>query len=459
MGNTGLVTTKATTLDTVYKTLKPYPLKTAEELAAFYQDDLNAIRGGDKIKRLTLRLRRERGDGLFFKACLMGHSGVGKSTELSRLAQNVASEFEVVRFSAVESLDPESFHPLDILILMMSDLVDAADRLQLQPSEKLLEKVLNWFATEATETNTVKNREAETSAGAGWKGVIPLFATLKTDIKYASTRSTKITEYRVSYLRELLMLCNNLLDDCANKLEQQYQKSWLFIGEDFDRAGITNERLQSLFVTYAHLFQGLRTHLIFNIPISLYYSPSARNLPFRSENSFVLPDTPVFHQNHTVNEQGRQAVKNVLKARMDLALFESDDVLERVIVSSGGNIRDLFTLVNYASDTALLKDLNRIHADDVDTAVVNLRTQYERRLGSNPFDPEPVDYEQKASRLCDIYNGIEVAQMTDPVMYSLLNARAVQEFNGQRWFGVHPLVVDLLKRQGLLEPSVPGGTR
>jgi hypothetical protein len=34
----------------------------------------------------------------------------------------------------------------------------------------------------------------------------------------------------------------------------------------------------------------------------------------------------------------------------------------------------------------------------------------------------------------------------------------VQEFNGQRWFGVHPLVVvDILAAQEQLTPSVTGG--
>jgi len=40
-------------------------------------------------------------------------------------------------------------------------------------------------------------------------------------------------------------------------------------------------------------------------------------------------------------------------------------------------------------------------------------------------------------------------------MYSLRDC-AVQEFNGQRWFGIHPLVVDSLAAQGRLTPSTTG---
>ena len=54
--------------------------------------------------------------------------------------------------------------------------------------------------------------------------------------------------------------------------------------------------------------------------------------------------------------------------------------------------------------------------------------------------------------------------MPDPILHSLLNSRAVQEFNGERWFGVHPLVVDILIEQEMLKSppgggAVPGGTQ
>jgi len=47
-------------------------------------------------------------------------------------------------------------------------------------------------------------------------------------------------------------------------------------------------------------------------------------------------------------------------------------------------------------------------------------------------------------------------------IYFLLRSRAVLEFNGKGWFGVHPLVVDILADQGRIERDatgkVPGGS-
>lgn len=68
----------------------------------------------------------------------------------------------------------------------------------------------------------------------------------------------------------------------------------------------------------------------------------------------------------------------------------------------------------------------------------------------------------KADRLVAIDERRPDDDVPDPVRYSLRNARAVQEFNGERWFGVHPLVVDNFGAQGHLKApdggKVAGGT-
>ncbi|MBP0020288.1 MAG: hypothetical protein J7647_22385 [Cyanobacteria bacterium SBLK] len=106
-------TTRANSLEEIYLRLKPDPLTTQQELDAFYRKELNEVRGGDKIGRLKLDLERACKEGLFFKGCLMGHPGVGKSTELSRLIQKVKDKFSIIRFSIITDLNPSDFNPLD----------------------------------------------------------------------------------------------------------------------------------------------------------------------------------------------------------------------------------------------------------------------------------------------------------------------------------------------------------
>lgn len=465
--------TPATTLEDVYKTLQPQPLQTLEELNAFYRNSINAVRGGDKTERLQLGLTRASRDGIPFKACVMGHRGVGKSTELSRLIEQVKAQFQVIRFSAMTNLDPGSFRPLDVVLFMMAEVAErtaqpiAKGGAGKRPSDYRLQEIWDWFATKQKSREQASEMEASLEAGAGvqkdslWEQILGLFATLKAEMKFSATRKTEVVEYQITRLASLIEIANRLLDECNVALKASTGKEWLFIGEDFDRAGIPTPKIEDLFITYANIFQDLRAHLIFTLPISLYYSSSAPRLPFPSERSFVIPDTPMFSPDHSPYLKGQEAVEQVLKARMNLELFEPEQA-QRLIVASGGNLRDLFALVNYAADSALLRKATQINAEDSDAAIVNLRSDYERRLGQSPYDREEVTYNDKATLLVRIYSGEKDAQITNPVMYSLLDARAVQEFNGQRWFGIHPLVVDILAAQKRLTPSesgrVPGGT-
>jgi hypothetical protein len=461
--------TPATQLSEIYRTLQPGPLKTLEELRIFYAEGINAVRGGDKMQRLKLRLNRAYHDRIPFKACVMGHRGVGKSTEISRLLAQVAELFQPIRFSAVSVLDPGSFKPLDVLLVMMAEVAEqtakpiAEGGAGKRPSEARLREIWEWFATEKATRELATHAAVSLEGGAGakedslWGKVLGLFATLKGEIKFASTRKTEVVEYRLSRLDDLITVANRLLDECNGLLREATGKQWLLVGEDFDRAGIPNARIEELFITYANIFQELRSHLIFTLPISLYYSAKATRLPFASDCSFVIPDTSMFKPDHTPNPEGQLAVAGALQARMNLQLIEPAS-LNRLIVSSGGNLRDLFSLVNYAADGAAIRNATQINAADADAAIVNLRSDYERRLGQSPYDPEEISYGDKADLLQRIYAGDKVAQMTNPTLYALLNARSVQEFNGQRWFGVHPLVVDTLVAQKHLPTGAPGGS-
>jgi hypothetical protein len=464
--------TPAQSLQEVYLTLRSEPLTTEDELAAFYRAEMNAVRGGDKVQRLAKGLNQAHGI-THFKAFFMGHQGVGKSTELSRLSVQMASKFRVIRFSAIDNLDPNNFRSLDLVLTMMIDITERISQsveeggVGRTPSKARLQEIWDWFATEkdiyAYEVATALAVEG----GGGvkedslWNKVSSLFLQVKGSIKFAGNRKKEIIEYQINRLPSLLKIANHLLDDCNELLKEATGQEWLFIGEDFDKPGIPKDLIEDLFINRSNVFRELRCHMIFTLPLNLFYSSKATDLPFTLDRSFVLPDTPIFNQDHTANPAGRTAVADVLTARMSPNLFEKNQ-MESLIIASGGNLRDLFSLVNYATDTAELRGATKIADVDTETAVVNLRSAYQRRLGQSPYDVDTVKYADKAKKLLTIYNGDETAQIVDAVMYSLLSSKAVQEFNGKRWFGVHPLVVDILVSQKEIpkpkKGGVPGGT-
>ena len=459
-------TRPAENLDEIYYTVSTQPLITPEEFHAFYRSEVNDVRGGDKIGHMALGLQRSFG-GAFYRTFLMGHPGVGKSTEMTRLSEMVGKQYRILRFSAQKDLNAAGFQPFDVLLVMMIKLHEEMSKpvaeggLGHKPSAQLKTRIRDWFATE--KCTTTQDMATGIGGSAGVKpspvataisGLIGLFAEVKGEIKFTYDRKKEIVEYRLNTMATLLDLLNQYIDECNIALKNATQQEWLFIGEDFDKAGIPVPLIETLFISYANIFSELRTHLIFSIPVALAYSEKAAQLPLPR---IPIPDTPVFKQDHAISEAGRQAVRTVLEARVKPELFEVGQE-DRLIVASGGNLRDLFEMVGRAADNAALrKDSNgKISAADVMDAINEKRSDYVRRLGTGPFDVQIISYEEKSKLLLKIYHQEPGNDVPNPVLYSLLRARAVQEFNGTRWFGVHPLVVKTLEMQGILKTELGG---
>jgi hypothetical protein len=275
-------------------------------------------------------------------------------------------------------------------------------------------------------------------------------------MKYASDRNTQTIEYRLRRLPELVDHCNRLLDVCNQTLFDKTGKEWILVVEDLDKTGISPQQLQELFIQYGTVFQDLRVNMIFNIPVWLAYSPEANRLPFERH---MIHDTPVFGPKHAPHEEGRAAVQAVLEARVLPALF-AEGQMTRLIVASGGNLRDLFELARDAGEGASLRNppATIIGPEDATKAINRMRREYRMKLGQSPYDAEQIPYSKKSAKLRAVYDGTPDDDVPDPVLYSLLRGRAIQEFNGEGWYGVHPLVVDILKEQQHLKPQDPGGT-
>ena len=136
----------------------------------------------------------------------------------------------------------------------------------------------------------------------------------------------------------------------------------------------------------------------------------------------------------------------------------------RLIVTSSGNIRRLFSLTAAAARFAILRNASegRIGEADVNRAIADFKWQFQGALGTDSSDEVALTYEDKAKKLVAIYSQSPQAKIRDPHLNALLRAGAVQEFNGTWWFGVHPVVVDILHEQGYIprnaDGKLPGGT-
>src|SRR5438128_968921 len=88
----------ATNLDHLHLTLRPEPLMDPEEFRQYYRAQVNEVRGENTVARLSLKLQQAY-RALPFRAFLMGHPGVGKSTEITRLLERVKEQHVGVRLN------------------------------------------------------------------------------------------------------------------------------------------------------------------------------------------------------------------------------------------------------------------------------------------------------------------------------------------------------------------------
>ena len=214
-----------------------------------------------------------------------------------------------------------------------------------------------------------------------------------------------------------------------------------------------------MFFDYRPLFEQLKCHLLFVIPVGLAYTEDAEKMPFGPQRQFMIPDIAVSTSvDHLPDEKGVGALMDVIDRRVDPDLL--DKALARsMAIASGGNLRDLFDLLGRAGIAAEARKAARIERRDALESVQWLRSTYRFRLGeSDDGGPDSLSIQTKMDKLAAVYRGVPSAQIPDKTLYVLLRNRMVLQYNGNVWFGVHPLVVDLLKEAGSIRPDEAGGT-
>ena len=104
----------ATTLAEIAQTLVAEPLETIADQKTFYREEIQKQRGIDRIGRIRLGLQEAVAANRPYKAFVMGHPGVGKTTELWRLIQGMNGQFRPLYLSVTDELNPGTLRFYDV---------------------------------------------------------------------------------------------------------------------------------------------------------------------------------------------------------------------------------------------------------------------------------------------------------------------------------------------------------
>ncbi len=150
---------KATTLRDIKLSRDPRPL-TPPELPAFFVDTA-AARDPSSDRRIEIADELETDDPV--KVLLAGHSGCGKSTELTKFCSDRSDRFFAVPFS-IRSEATLSNVPIEqLLVLIVERVLSHAGSFADKLSSETLESVYKWF--DETFTKREDSRESKLEAG------------------------------------------------------------------------------------------------------------------------------------------------------------------------------------------------------------------------------------------------------------------------------------------------------
>jgi len=418
----------------IYKDLDLFPLVEAEDIAKFRVDY------GLEVK---VRLRREieasEKNGKFIFA---GHRGCGKSTLLKRLANEMADQHYVVFFSIADLIEMTAVTHTNILYAIALLMLSHAQKLGVNIAEDIRETVLGWNIT------TRKRTEGEETTGE-----------LGFEIEFLDVFTAKLQreksfrdELETTFIKKISDLVGKI-DRLAAAIQIKTQKPVIVIIDDLDKLDLP--LVEAIYRNNIKALFSPQIRIVFTIPVSAIQEPQVMGA-LNSEGvvrPHLFPVAKFFARGDRHNPEVEPIAKNlnvflkVLDKRIPEGLIEPQTA-RAMVLKSGGVMRELVRIARECCTECMVQieiepDREDIVIDQeiLNAALQNLRHDFTRQIGSSLYD-----------LLVEIYNTSEVEDSSNQGFVKLLHGLMVLEYeNASLWYGVHPIVVDLLKQKKLIE--------
>lgn len=374
-----------------------------------------------------------------------GHRGCGKSTELLRLkARLETAGYAVVYFEGSEDLDLNDVKYTDVILSLVRRITS-----EIELNEELLSDVLEWFAEtfyDREEWRDVqRSLEAEAALGAELPQSLPLVARLLArvtgQIKSGEQVKQAIRLKLDPQISQLIERANLLLSEAERKLERPL----VVIVDNLDRitlqeTGTDRTNHDMIYIDHGDQLRSLEAHIIYTIPISMFYSTRAPALKAIFPDYAVLPMIKSRTRDGQPNGDGLDVLREILDRRVVLEEVFTEEAVYYLCKMCGGHSRDLLTLVRYATRYPLSRWPRPIDRQVSQRAVDKLISEYGRAI---PEEHYPLLARAHLSK--SIPNDSAHRLM-------LYNQSILEYYNGAPpWHDVHPVVLELPKFQKALE--------
>jgi hypothetical protein len=439
---------KAATLRDIRRVCGLGPLSSPEDLDKYWVNT-DAARTANFSLRSRICRTLEDEDEHDTRILVYGHGGCGKTTELSKLIEELGEAYFAVRFSIRNEMNLACVQAEDLLLVLTERLLQQAKDNRLSVSDSTLKPVHDYFA-EVTHT-TIQGREsslavsAEASAGTKFFGpLLTLLGGIKGEIKL----NAHSTETVVAALRKRPadLLCHiNLVVNAVRQAIPQGRRLLLVI-EDLDKLDIASAR--RVFIENVNLLTGIVADIIYTIPIFTLHSPDAAILR-NHFHAFGLAMIKTTEWNGA-RAPGFELVRDIIHSRVEPSAVEAE-ALDLLIEKTGGVLQHAFEVLRNAAllDSAAVP-LTKAHVAE---ALKFKRAEFWSEITLPTAKVEGVEkldqlYDRLEEHAKRQLKGEKNPPQVDAINQILLRSCALVEYNGDRWYGVHPLVIDNLRELG-----------
>ena len=436
---------RAQKLSQIQDVFNPNPLQDEDEINKFYQNTTEA-RTGDAYSGFVekMELLLEDSHNSLIHKLFIGHAGVGKTTELYRLKRIAEEKGFLTCFGRCDiDLDSGDIEYTDVLFYILDLLVNQACENGLKISDNIVRKIEKYWNSNTELIKTISMQgEMEITAGAeaefGIMKVIRLLSSVKAVLKNSAESKKEIRTLIEPRSSEMLRQIQEVIEEIKGQLQRKGRPEIPFVILDgLDK--IPLEQAKKIFRENGSRFQGIQIHLLVTFPISLSYTPEYKDVQIWFPNPEKLPMIKIrnwqqgaYQEDYT---EGIETIRSIIGKRAELSLF-TDEALDKLIIYTGGYIRDLFRCISDAALRARLRKSEVIESEDAEKALAVLESDINGRYS-----------DELIGKMEDIYRGNKYVSSSEEITM-LLQIGAVLEYNGARWCDLHPLVEKWLVANG-----------
>lgn len=449
------MSTKATSLQHISRAFAGAPL-TEDELGDFYVEASSArsSKARERLMRAIMDKIDEPQHILF-----VGHRGCGKSTELTKLKADLSKDFLVISLDVQTMLDIQDFNYVSLYIATIHRILAVVEEEQIAISSSYIARLNEWLNKEEYIKEITNSVGGDIATGAEFTPTIPwlgkVFVKLNAYAKRDVAFKKIVKREENNPFSQLIELCNALIRDILDTINQERERYIVCIYENLDKMPQISDAV-NLFDIYAEQLLAIPVHTIFTYPIGLYYYYQFTRISTKYDKTVLLPMIKVLQKDgKTFNETGRDTLKRIVENRMELSLFESEEILTDAIALSGGSLRDLFLLIKAATDFARDDDSKKIRYADFRNAVQQLMTEYRQNLTDRRNDAgELVKASDYYAALVEVVNNPDKLPEDTELLMDLRQNLCVLTYNGEGWSDVHPIVKLVLHQRKMIDANL-----